>query len=128
MAMSKTTIISSSKVKPRRCAIRAEPLIPTLSRLPVLVLCAIQACSARLGVDVKNVLPTPGVRRGIILHGTHAPFLVSRHGINRDTPQKSELFAALDFHAVHQGVQIRGISLGIELLLEGVFIRRVLVT
>src|ERR1700733_13388263 len=54
--------------------------------LPVLVFRSIERGVLRLGVHVKYVLSVPGVRVGIVLHGTHTPFLAPRHrsaGIRR---------------------------------------------
>src|SRR5215467_7141608 len=128
IAMIMTTMIASISVKPLCRANRAEPFISNLPDLPVLVLSAIQTSSTRLGIDIKNVLPAPRLRLRIVLHGAHAPIFRSRHRINRNAAQESQLLAALDFHAVHQGVQIRGIALGIELLLECVLVGSIFVT
>ena len=104
------TIISSIKVKPRsRLLVR---FAITRSCTP----CR-RARALRLGEHIKNVLSAPGIRVGIVLHGTHAPFRAVGHRIFGNAAQEANFFAA-HIHTFHQGFQVRRIALGAHLDLE----------
>src|SRR5208337_2489253 len=102
MMMMLMTTISSISVNPRW-----KRLFMTRT-LPRLVLCPVQGGAVRLGVNVEDALPTPGIRVGIVLHGTPAPFRLSGHRIHRNAPQKAQLLA-IGIHALDQRLQIRRI-------------------
>src|SRR6186713_675088 len=86
------------------------------ARLPVLIACAVVGDTARLAVDLENVLSSPGLRCGFVLVGAHAPVVRIGHGIERDLPQKLDVFAGLanKLNALNQSVQRLRISLGIR--------------
>src|SRR5271167_4015422 len=93
MMMMLITTISSISVNPRW-----KRLFMTRT-LPRLILRAVQTCAVRLGVNVEDTLPAPGIRVRIVLHRTQTPFRFAGHRIHRNAPQKAQLLA-VDIHTL----------------------------
>src|SRR5262249_56289622 len=104
MTIRHTTIIISISVKPRQEPVLGIRFIP--ESLPILIFRAVERSAFRLAVNVKNVLPIPGGRRGIVLYGAHPPFALASHGIDRNLAQESELLA-IRIDPLYECIQIR---------------------
>src|ERR1035437_1167707 len=113
------TIISSTSVKPAVCF-----CFVLMATLPIRVPGAVQGRSLGFGMHVEDALSAVGVRRGVVLHGTQAPFGVAGHGVDGDTAQEFHLLA-LDVDAVDESFEIGRIVLAVNLGLECAFVRGV---
>src|ERR1700761_1288371 len=126
------TIISSSRVNPA-----SGPLPAVLARaifkfsvrprnLPVGILGPVQGRTLRFGIDIVDVLSTEGVAGRVVLLGTQTPLRLAGHRVDGNTAQEAHLLA-LDFHALDQCVQIRGIVVAVHLCLDAALVGSVLV-
>src|SRR6478609_8284734 len=77
-AMMAITTINSISVKPRR-------------QLPFRIRFAIAVFIHGFREHIENVLPTPGIRSGFVLHAALSPFEIAGHRVLRNAPQKFEL-------------------------------------
>src|SRR5712692_10091310 len=123
MRMIVRTIISSMRVMPRERSRRT-------GGLPVCIFGSIESRVGALAIYVENILAAPALGGGVVLHGAHAPFRSAGHGVLRDAAQKADLLVdrACHLDAVHHGLEVRRIPLGLELgrrqlsLVGGVFV------
>src|ERR1700733_5517234 len=77
MAMISITTINSTRVNPapprgrvERAHLVREQNLDMLTSLPIGVLRSIECNALRLGGDIENTLPSPGVAIRVVLHGT----------------------------------------------------------
>src|SRR5262245_37494108 len=115
MLMIATTVIISIKVNPAGLP-APSGLRPRTRKLPVTVLGAVQALGLAEGVDVPHVLAAPARLVGIVLVAALSPFGLARHGVDGDAAQELQLEvdAAHLVHALHQGVEVRRITLAAQ--------------
>src|SRR6267154_1486734 len=117
-----TTTISIS-VKPRAFDLN----LTIICQLPVFVLRVVESRAFRFGIHVEDVLATPRLGSGIVLHGTHAPLCFSSHRINRNLAEKPELLAA-NVDASDESVEIRRILFAAYLGLKCAAVGRVFIS
>src|SRR5271155_1561393 len=94
------TIISSTSVNPNS------------RRLPLRIRYAIGVFFGTLGKDIEHILAAPSAALGIVLHAARAPVRRVRHGIDRDAPQKLDLYVrglAHAFHAINEVLKLERI-------------------
>src|SRR6476469_693008 len=98
-AMIARTTINSISVKPR-------------CHLPFRIRFTITVSIHGFRVHVENILATPGIRSGLVLHAALSPLGIARHWIFRNAPQEFELSSlsiAADrvgqFDAFHQNLK-----------------------
>src|SRR5581483_5980994 len=94
---------------------------------PCIVFRAVERRALALGVYVKDVLPTPGCRIGIVLIGAQSPVGVAGHRIDRNAAQEAQLLA-LHIHTVDQSLHIWWISKAVDFCLKSTAIGSVFVT
>src|SRR5450755_3809212 len=113
-AMIAITIINSISVKPKRPFIRTGAV---MASSPFRVWSTIVRLIRTLGVNIENILPTPGQSLGIVARAAYSPLLGIGHGIFRNAPQIFDFLVhrAHGLHAFHQLLQGLGIVVGIYL-------------
>src|SRR5215472_13231583 len=94
--------------------------------LPCRIFCAVNGSCCALGVDIKDVLATEGIRVGVILVGAEPPIGGAGYGVYRDSAEETNLFT-LNVNAVHKGIEIGRITERIGLDLECAFVGSVFV-
>src|ERR1035438_357381 len=106
------TIISSTMVKPNSRRLNPRPL-------PVGVIGSIRRLVRALGINIEDVLPAPTVGGRVILGAAHAPVDGVGEGVLGDASQKSNFLVhlALQLDALHQGLQLVRVVIGIQILL-----------
>src|SRR5579885_1090026 len=105
------TIISSIMVKP------ARPRRPGRLPSPLRVRGPIRSLLCGLRIHVKHVLAAPTVRFRIVPRAAYAPVGGVREGIFGDAAEEPDLqvLRAGGLHAFHQGLELVGVPVGVEL-------------
>src|SRR5437667_769578 len=142
MMMIAMTIINSNKVKPAkyrqsgaaerltRSAFRPilRAIVRTFAFSPLHISRSIERRGLGFGIHIKHILAAPHCRIRLVLHGSEPPVCLTRHGIDRNAPQETSFFVSgADDYAIHEGVEIRGITLAAQFGADQVPVARVLV-
>ena len=87
--------------------------------LPIRILCPIQSPSLTLRVHIKNVLPTPALGVGIVLHRAQTPIRAARHRVNGNLAKILVLpfGSPLNRHPINQTSEGRGDSRNVSTLM-----------
>lgn len=99
------------------------------SDLPIRVARSIEGRALRLGVDVEDVLASPGSGVRVVLNGLQIPFRAPGHGVYRDAAQEANLAVGTgaNLDGFYERVQVRRISFASDFHADEIAVRIVLV-
>src|SRR5271156_4368344 len=92
----------------RMVAHKDVPSVRGSTELPFGILCSVQRCSMRLGVDIEHVISSPAGRIWVILHRLQIPVGTPCNGVDRNFSQEPDflLIAAPVLNALNKRLQV----------------------